>query len=173
MQSSRQAPLPSFLSSERRSVTSISWGAEAKNRYSPILQWRLDANPTSEGVKSHLFQGASLCRSFIIRGVMHLKSLNGLKDLPVTWERELNMHLPNPRAHSPAAALPWPRAGRPPPKPQRTGLHHTGTPCTSQHGSASIAGVLLTLPRAPGQNIHPARGGHTDLIAKAKKCFPD
>lgn len=121
----RQAPLPAFLSSEGRSaVTPTSWGAEPENRYSPILQWHLDANPTPEGVKSHLLQGASLCRSSIKVGVTHLKSLKGLKDLPVIWDRELNMHLPNPRAYSPAGALPWPQAGRHPPMPQHTGLHH-------------------------------------------------
>lgn len=38
-------------------------------------------------------------------GVVHLKSLKGLRDLPVVWERELNVHLPNPRAQSPAAGL--------------------------------------------------------------------
>jgi len=72
------------------------------------MQWHLDASPAPEGVESHLFQGASLYRNFTKMRFMHLKSLKGLSDLPVTCERELNVHLPNPRSQSPAAALPCP-----------------------------------------------------------------
>lgn len=73
------------------------------------------------------------------------------------------MHLLNPRACSTA------RGWQTPSDAAAHGAAPRGTPRTSQHGSASTASVLRTLPIAPGQNIQPARGGHADLLAKAKK----
>lgn len=46
-------------------------------------------------------------------GVTHLRSLKGLKDLPVIWEKELLKHLLNAIRHAPASmALPAPLGSR-------------------------------------------------------------